>query len=209
MNADNTPSDSLDKRLASQPVTPKADFTERTLMRIREEVDAPMDTDAQLESWLEAQPVSPSVDFTQHTLEAIRQSAPEQSDRRLLGMPVWALTLGGMAAALAIGALAFQALFQHAYDQGAVVVSTLPDGVVGQSADSSTDPVSNIDDTRMVAKVTVEDTSLPATPVDMLLADSDTAEAAYADVLILQDAFAEIDDLSDADTMETLIAFVN
>jgi len=223
MNADKQPSDALDKLLASQPVQPNEDFTERTLARIRQEVDSPMDPEAQLETWLTQMPVTPSEDFTQRTLEAVRESTQEQPERRILGMPVWVATLGGMAAALAIGAMAFITLFQYAYQQrqiAAVTPEAAPTAVV-----QDTTPISQAADTAiMVADVTTTESEVvtdtePAIPLEqiqaesavgiLLLAENDTPEAGYADVLILQDAFAEIDVLSDADTMETLIAFVN
>ncbi|MEM9227927.1 MAG: hypothetical protein AAGA45_08150, partial [Verrucomicrobiota bacterium] len=115
----------LDALLSGQPISPREGFTERTLARIQEEADKPAtDLDQELDNLLAAQPLQPQL--SESVLQRV-QEPEEIPGGRILGLPSWVATVGGMAAALAIGAMAFIALFQYAYQQNELAKEARPD----------------------------------------------------------------------------------
>ncbi|MEM8550407.1 MAG: hypothetical protein AAGF10_06415 [Verrucomicrobiota bacterium] len=184
MNSDDTNDQQLDALLSGQTVSPRERFTERTLARIREDADKPAaGLDQELDALLEAQPLEPQL--TESVLQAAKH--PEEAPSgRILGLPSWVATVGGMAAAVAIGAMAFIALFQYAYQQNELAENAPPADETPLAAETD--------------ELTLE---------DLLLADSEASGPHTVDLLILQDALLEIDILSDPDTVDALSELVN
>lgn len=120
--------DRLDAWLRDQPVSVSADFTRRTLQRIHAD---PAGVDKDMESILDALfkiPVCPpGEDFAEKTLQQVANG------RTVAGMPVWTVTLVGMAAALMLGILAFAALFQQAYRDQNLAAQQAPVPIVADS----------------------------------------------------------------------------
>lgn len=109
MNTDKEPQDIVDALLSKHPVEPSAGFTGRTLQRINAS-----DGEAHLEAMLSARPVEAGEDFTRRVMAAIEA----EQGGRVMGLPTWAVLLGGMAAALVAGVIAFAAMFRHGWEVG-------------------------------------------------------------------------------------------
>jgi len=105
MNTPHPQQDFIDELLARQPIQPTDGFTDQVMAKIVAEKTL----DADIDSFLAGQPVEPHAGLTERTLAALEAAAPARSR----SMPNWGLLLGGMAAALVAGTLAFVAFFEQ------------------------------------------------------------------------------------------------
>jgi hypothetical protein len=114
----------LDRMLAAPTVVPAADFVTRTIERIRteESLAAAARTgddsavDALLDHWLADQPLDPNAEPAQLAIQTRHAAAREEREiatpaqapwRRLLDFPVWARSMGSLAAAAAVAFMVF------------------------------------------------------------------------------------------------------
>ncbi len=187
MNDEFDNNDPLDALLAARPVEPSRDFADRVLARMRD--DDVMDT--ALDEHLSAQPLVASPEFTDQVMSAIEA----ESSHKVLGFPSWVVALGSIAALLVAGMLAFVMLFQKGasdaqqrISQGITAVEPAPVEVA--AIEIVPEPA-----TSAIAEV-------PATATLAGMSE-------WEELLVMQDALADIADLSDQSDWQTVALLAN
>ncbi len=111
----------LDRWLESPPIPPTPNRTDAIVDRICQEATADKDSadsmDRQIDAWLAQHPIPETAARTQALVQAMSNAARENKRPARFALPVWTLTLGGMAATLILGILGFAFLFQQAREQ--------------------------------------------------------------------------------------------
>ncbi|WP_309385555.1 hypothetical protein [Cerasicoccus frondis] len=212
--------DPLDALFKSQPVKPPADFAERTLARLEDELAArpdPSALDDELDALLAAQPLQPRANLADRVLaELDAETAKEPQDNKVVGFPSWVVALGSIAALMVLGMFSFIMLFDHAkQQQGGANGGTM--AKVEQPAFDT--PAVNELDLNPVETTTVFE--IPATETDtieyyaevepavgdILPENSEVAE--YETVLSLDETLEDALMLADLETLNSLQAFLN
>lgn len=227
------PHDPLDELLGKRPIQPSPGFTDKTLDRIKAEGDGVLseaEFDRRLDAWLAAKPVTPGESFTGQVIAAATTAKIDPETDKVVGFPSWVVTLGGLAAALVIGALAFFALFQHGYKQAGqnniaqtdttapVADTTLPGTNATQVAETNIAnpevPAPAVQEIIVIESVEPapepQSATVTATVDELLVADTQTQEQSdIADLILLEDALFEVAALTDAQTLDALDMLVN
>jgi len=202
MNPPPNNDDSLDELLASTPVKPPADFSERVLARLNGEPEVPSEAafEHELDALLESREVVPGEGFANRALAAAM--AGDREDDTVIGLPSWVVAMGGIAALLILGMVSFIALFDFAAKQS-------PGPSVAAQDVQSADP------SRAVATGAelMEPSTAPAqVPVGAAPELSDAAAlevVEFESVLTMDDALEEAHLVADAETLSALQAFLN
>ncbi len=149
----------LDRMLAASTVVPAADFVSRTLERIRTEESlaaaarAGDDSaiEAMLDHWLADQPLDPNAEPAQLAIQTRRAAAREEREitlpvkapwRRLVDFPVWARSVGSLAAAAAVAFMVFFGVHApKALVQEQMAFQDAQESVLDDAASNETDNV--------------------------------------------------------------------
>ncbi|WOO42233.1 hypothetical protein [Rubellicoccus peritrichatus] len=201
MNPSHNQPDPLDKLLSGQPIQPRKDFCEDTLGKIYAASDESEALDDALDTFLAESPIQPSADFADRTMASIGQ---EKGEDKVVGFPVWAVTLGGMAATLFVGMIAFGAMIF--YSGGKQPTKTLAQQTAIVEAASQAQPEILPQTKTIVPEATMVASNTNAVKVPVIT-EPDLSE--WEDLLLMEAALVDLDDMTDNQHWQTLAMLAN
>ncbi|MBC2594352.1 hypothetical protein H5P28_08790 [Ruficoccus amylovorans] len=205
MNADHTGKDPLERLLGSQPLRPSANFTEKTLARLRARDTGTLaedEFDRRLDAWLAGMPLSPTDDFT----EKVLASSPRPAARRFLGLPAWATA---MVAALVIGGFTTVALRQDNPQTPAVKLAMAENIAPATSTLGIVSKTPAATDSQTSSPVDAGLNAPDESPDFLFVAESTSTPGDLSDLIMMQDALLSVAVFSDANMLATVDILVN
>lgn len=193
MNPSQNQPDPLDRLLSGQPIQPRNDFCEDTLGKIYAASDEDEALDDALDTFLAQSPIQPSLDFTDRTLASIKK----ENESKVVGFPTWAVTLGGMAATLFVGMVAFAAMMFYSGGKQATKTLAQQTAIVEAAQNQAPEPADVSEVTMVASSTTTPDV---ITEPDM---------SAWEDLLMMEAALVDLDDMTENQNWQTLAMLAN